>query len=157
MTNSGELVAIDLTERERAFIGQALQEWQNTAAWKPFPIQVLGLSEWSEFDVLTERLAQAVTGRQSLSVLDWARVLYLAECSWASSLVGAALDFSTVSGFTDTEALGLLRGLQRKIGGMKYADALFPGRGRHRPVEEWKRESEKIIEEQRGRRYPPGL
>lgn len=117
----------------------------------------MGLSEWSEFDVLTERLAQAVAGCQSLSVLDWARVLYLAECSWASSLVGAALDFSTVSGFTDTEALGLLRGLQRKIGGMKYADALFPGRGRHRPVEEWKRESEKIIEERRARRYPPGL
>jgi hypothetical protein len=72
-------------------------------------------------------------------------------------LVGAARDFSVVSGFSDTEALGLLRGLQRKIGGVDQADALFPGRGRHRPVEEWKRESERIIQEQRGRDYPPGL
>ncbi|MBX9979730.1 MAG: hypothetical protein CK429_20250 [Mycobacterium sp.] len=157
MTISSESVPVNLTESERKFIRQALHEWQNTGAWKPFPIQVLGLSAWSEFDELTDRLAQAVAGCQSLSVLDWARVLYLTECSWASSLVGAALDFSTVSEFTDADAVSLLRGLQRKIGGMKYADALFPGRGRHRPVEEWKRESEKIIEEQRGRRYPPGL
>ncbi|WP_310784300.1 hypothetical protein [Mycobacterium sp. Z3061] len=157
MTNSAELVAVELTEREREFIRQALQEWQNAAAWKPFPIHVLGLYEWSEFDELTDRLAQAVIGRRSLSVRDWALVLYLTECSWASSLVGAGLDFSTVSEFTDAQALGLLRGLQRKVGGMKYADALFPGRGRHRPVEQWKHESEKIIEEQRGRRYPPGL
>ncbi|MCQ4364650.1 hypothetical protein KQR54_26585 [Mycobacterium gordonae] len=157
MTISSELVPVNLTESERKFTRQALHEWQNTAAWKPFPIQVLGLSAWSEFDELTDRLAQAVTGCQSLSVLDWARVLYLTECSWASSFVGAALDFSTVSGSTDTEALGLLRGLQRKMGGMTYTDALFPGRGRPRPVEEWKRESEKIIEERRARRYPPGL
>jgi hypothetical protein len=157
MTGSTEVVAVDLSDRERNFIWHALGEWQNSAAWKPFPIEVLGLSTWNEFDELTGRLAHAVTDGQALVMSDWARVLYLTECCWASSLVGAALDFSVVTGFSDAEALGVLRGLQRKIGGVDQADALFPGRGRHRPVEEWKRESERIIQEQRGRDYPPGL
>jgi hypothetical protein len=157
MTSSSELVAVDLTERERKFIWHALHEWQNSAAWKPFPIEVLGLSSWDEFDELTWRLAQAVTVGQLLTTLDWARVLYLTECSWASSLVGAALDFSIVTGFSDTEGLSLLRGLQRKIGGIDQAETLFPGRVRHRPVEEWKHESQRIIREQEGRQYPPGL
>jgi hypothetical protein len=157
MTSSSELVAVDLNETERKFIWHALHEWQNSAAWKPFPIDVLGLSNWDEFDELTGRLAHAVTEGQSLTTLDWARVLYLTECSWASSLVGAALDFSIVTGFSDTEGLGLLRGLQRKIGGIDQAETLFAGRGRPRPIEEWERESEQIIREQQGRQYPPGL
>jgi hypothetical protein len=114
MTGSTEVVAVDLSESERSFIWHALGEWQNSAAWKPFPIEVLGLSTWNEFDELTGRLAHAVTDGQALAMSDWARMLYLTECSWASSLVGAALDFSVVTGFSDTEALGLLRGLQRK-------------------------------------------
>jgi hypothetical protein len=157
MTSSSELVAVDLTERERKFSWEALHQWVWSAAWKPFPIEVVGLSNWDEFDQLTRRLAHAVTEGQSLTTLDWARVLYLTECSWASSLVGAALDFSIVTGFSDTEALGLLRGLQRKIGGIDQAETLFPGRGRPRPIEEWERESEQLIREQQGRQYPPGL
>ncbi|MEZ0353353.1 hypothetical protein [Mycobacterium sp. pR1184] len=98
-----------------------------------------------------------MTEGQSLTSLDGARVLYLTESSWASGLVGAALDFSIVTGFSDAEGLALLRGLQRKIGGIDNADILFPGRGRFRPVEERKRESERIIREQQGRQYPPGL
>jgi hypothetical protein len=153
MTSSSDLVAVDLGERERKFIWHALHEWQNSAAWKPFPIEVLGLSNWNEFDELTARLALAVKEGRSLTTLDWARVLYLTESSWASSVVGAALDFSIVTGFSDTEGLSVLRGLQRKFGGVDQGDALFPGRGRHRPVEDWERESEKIIREQQGRQY----
>lgn len=157
MRDSSELVGVDLSESERKFIWHALHEWQNSATWKPFPIDVLGLPSWDKFDQLTGRLAHAVAEAQPLTALDWARVLYLTECSWASSLVGAALDFPIVTGISDTDALRLLRGLQRKIGGIDQAEKLFPGRGRHRPVEEWKRESEQIIREQEGRQYPPGL
>ncbi|ETW26653.1 hypothetical protein MGAST_06670 [Mycobacterium gastri 'Wayne'] len=63
-------------------------------------------------------------------------MLYLTECSWASELVGAGLDFATVSGFSDTGAVSLLRGLQRKIGRVTTAELLFPGSGRHsRPAD----------------------
>jgi hypothetical protein len=160
MTSSSELVAADLSERERKFIWEALHQWVWSATGKPFPFQVLGLSNWEEFNELTGRLAHAVTGGESLSDVDWARVLFLAECSWASSVVGAGLDFEIVTGFSDMEALTLLRGLQRKIGGVERAKLLFPTGGRSpsvEEIEEEKRWAERVRREQQGRRYPPGL
>ncbi|MDC8984876.1 hypothetical protein [Mycobacterium marinum] len=61
-------------------------------------------------------------------------MLFLTEITWASGLVGAGLDFAIVTGFSDSEAIGLLRGLQRrrKIGGHERAKLLFPNGGRTR-------------------------
>jgi hypothetical protein len=160
MTSSSELVTVDLTERERTFIWEALHQWVWSATSKPFPFQVLGISRWEEFTELTGRLAHAVTGGESLSELDWTRVLFLTECSWASSVVGAGLDFAIVTGISDTEGLTLLRGLQRKIGGVERAKLLFPSGGRTpsaEEIEEEKRWAEKVRREQQGRVYPPGL
>jgi hypothetical protein len=160
MTSSSELVAVDLNERERQFIWEALHQWVWSASGKPFPFQVLGLSTWNEFTELTGRLANAVTSGEALSDLDWARVLFLAECSWASSVVGAALDFPTVTGFSDTDGVILLRGLQRKIGNIDRAKLLFPTGGRTPSVEEIEEEerwAEKVRREQQGRQYPSGL
>jgi len=160
MTSSSELVEVELTEREREFIWHALHQWVWSASGKPFPFQMLGLSSWEEFNELTGRLAHAVTGGESLSELDWARVLLLAECSWASSVIGAGPDFAIVTGFSDTEAVSLLRGLQRKVGGVERAKLLFPSGGRipgAEEIEEEKRWAEKVRREQQGRQYPPGL
>jgi hypothetical protein len=162
MTNSSELVAVELTERERQFIQQALQQWGLSASDAPFPFQLLGLSSWDEFDELTVRLQRAVENAEPLSNLDWARVLFLTEITWASDLVGAALDFATVTGFSDTEAVSLLRGLQRrrKIGGYEGGKLLFPNGGRTRTaeeIEELERWGERVRREQEGREYPPGL
>ncbi|VAZ79579.1 hypothetical protein LAUMK4_04661 [Mycobacterium persicum] len=67
-------------------------------------------------------------------------MLYVTECSWASELVGAGLDFATVSGFSETEAVSLPRGLQRKIGRVTTAELLFPGSGRLSPADGgWRR------------------
>jgi hypothetical protein len=121
---------------------------------------MLGLSSWEEVNELTGRLADAITGGESLSELDWARVLFLAECSWASSVIGAGLDFAIVTGFSDTEAVSLLRGLQRKVGGVERAKLLFPSGGRipsAEEIEEVERWGEKVRREQQGREYPPGL
>ncbi|WP_373202522.1 hypothetical protein [Mycobacterium marinum] len=84
---------------------------------------MLGLSTWEEYGELTLRLQRAVRGDEPLTNLDWARVLFLTEITWASGLVGAGLDFAIVTGFSDSEAIGLLRGLQRrrKIGGHERA------------------------------------
>jgi hypothetical protein len=160
MTDSSELVAADLTERERKFIGEALHQWVWSATGKPFPFQVLGLSNWEEFIELTGRLAQGINGGESLSELDWARVLFLVESSWASSVVGAGLDFAIVTGISDTEGAALLRGLQRKIGGVERAKLLFPTGGRTPSAEEIAEEQrwvEEVRREQQGRHYPPGL
>jgi hypothetical protein len=160
MTSSSELVAVDLTEREREFIQQALEQWALSASGKPFPFQALGLSTWGEFGELTFRLERAVKDGVPLTDLDWARVLFLTECSFASSLIGSGLDFKIATAFSDAEALGLLRGLQRKIGGVERAKLLFPNGGRTRTaeeLEELERWGERVRREQQGRQYPPGL
>lgn len=136
MTDSPEFVGVDLTETERDFISQALEQWALAASVMPFPFQILGLSTWDEFGELTFRLQHAVTDGKPLIDLDWARVLYLTECSWASEVVGAGRGFASVTGYSDTEAVSLLRGLQRKIGGIKRAKLLFPNGGRPRSAEE---------------------
>jgi hypothetical protein len=160
MTDSSELVAVELTERERKFIQHALYQWQFSATSQPFPFQALGLSStWDEFDELTGRLSYAIIGSEALTDLDWARVLYLVESSWASDLVGAGLDFATVTGFSDTEAVGLLRGLQRKIGGIKRAKLLFPNGGRTLPPRKSRNKSagaNSYVASRRDGSIPPG-
>jgi hypothetical protein len=136
MTDSSELVAVDLTEDERDFIQQTLEQWGLSAASAPFPFQVLGLSTWEAFGELTVRLENSVIGGEPLTDLDWARLLFLTEVTFASDLVGSGLDFDTVTGFSDFEAVSLLRGLQRKIGGFRRARMLFPNGGRTRTAEE---------------------
>jgi hypothetical protein len=160
MTDSSDLVAVELTEDERDFIQQTLEQWALSAASTPFPFQVLGLSTWEEFGGLTGRLEHAVVAGQPLSDLDWARVLFLTEITWASNLVGSGLDFAIVTRFSDTEAVGLLRALQRKISSYKRAKLLFPDGGRTLTAaesEEQKRWLEQLRREQQGRNYPPGL
>jgi hypothetical protein len=134
MTGSQELLTVELSEDERRFIWQAMHQWQWSASDAPFPYQVLGLSSWREFVELTHRLAHAVTDREPLTDLDWTRVLYLTESSWASNLVGSGLDFSIVTEFSDIDCLSMLRRLQRKIGRVARAEVLFPDGG-HRDVE----------------------
>ena len=70
MTSSSELVSADLTERERDFISQALEQWALSAADAPFPFQMLGLSTWDEFGELTVRLQRAVENGDPLSNLE---------------------------------------------------------------------------------------
>ncbi|WP_231970945.1 hypothetical protein [Mycobacterium sp. E3198] len=136
MTSSSDLVVVDLTKDERNFIRQTLRQWESSAAGQPFPFQVLGLRTWEEFGALTLRLEHAVTDHEALTDLDWARVLFLTEVTWASDLIGAGLDFDAVTSFSDADALTLLRGLQRKIGGYRRAKLLFPAGGRKRTGEE---------------------
>ena len=160
MTTSPELVAVDLTEDERDFIRQTLEQWGWSASQKPFPFQILGLSTWKEFGDLVVRLIRAISGSESMTDLDWARALFLTEITWASSLVGSGLDFAIVTGFSDADAVALLRSVQRKIGGHDRAKLLFPSGGRTRTpeeIEEIERWGEKVRREQEGRQYPPGL
>jgi hypothetical protein len=137
-TATGELrkddgtVAIPLTDSERYFMYMALSEWGGLASYKPRPLPILGVSDWAEFDALTDRLATAITQHESLSDLDWARALFLTEISWASDLVGAGVEFALIS-HSDEEAVRLLRSIQRKISSRDRANLLFPNAGRPRP------------------------
>jgi hypothetical protein len=147
MTRSSDFVTVDLTDREREFIQQALEQWALSAADAPFPFQVLGLSTWG--------------GVRQAHPASWARVLFLTEITWASDLVGAGPDFATVTGCSDTEAVSLLRGLQRrrKIGGHTRAKLLFPNGGRTRTAEEIEEDNrywEMCVASSREGSIPPG-
>ncbi|MGA8329741.1 MAG: hypothetical protein WB777_10665 [Mycobacterium sp.] len=160
MADVSDLIAVALTEDERDFVQQTLEQWALSAASTPFPFQALGLSTWDEFVKLTGRLERAVVAGDPLTDLDWARVLFLTEVTWASNLVGSGLDFVSVTRFSDTAAVGLLRGLQRKISSRKRAKLLFPDGGRTpdaAETEDHERWLEQLRSEQQGRQYPPGL
>jgi hypothetical protein len=129
MTTSAQLLTVELSDDERKFVWQAMYECRFSVADKPFPYQALGLSSWEQFGELSHRLAHAVSDGDALSALDWVRVLYLTESGWASSVVGAGLDFAIVTEFSDIDALSLLRRLQRKIGRVTRPQVLFPDGG----------------------------
>ncbi|GKT32127.1 hypothetical protein ADUPG1_006350 [Aduncisulcus paluster] len=131
----GQLVVIDLSLQERELIRGGLLEWGGSASYVPFPIEVLGIHDWPEFDGLTSRLRVAIEEALPLSDLDWARVLLLTEICFASSLIGSGLDFPIVTGIPDQEAITTLRSLQRKIGSSHRAGLLFPNAGRPRAVD----------------------
>lgn len=160
MSSPAELVAVELSATEREFIAQVLQQWGLSASDAPFPFQILEMSTWEQFGELTRRLQRAVINNESLTDLDWARVMFLTEITWASNLVGSGLDFAIVTRFTDTEAVALLRELQRKISSYNRAKLLFPNGGRTRTVEEIDEQirwAEQVRREQHRRQYPPGL
>ena len=76
-------------------------------------VPLLGLSTTDEFRTLLHQLMEAIEEKKPLSDLDWARVLFLTEISWASDLVGAGIDFAT--NVRDEKAAPLLRSIQRKV------------------------------------------
>lgn len=160
MSSADELVAIELTADERDFIEQTLKQWSLSAASTPFPFQVLGLSTWEEFGGLTYRLERAAVDGEALTDLDWARLLFLTEVTFASDLIGSGVEHTLMTRFSDAEAIGVLRGLQRKISNHRRAKLLFPDGGRTRTaeeIEELEQWGKRVLREQQGRTYPPGM
>jgi hypothetical protein len=129
MTASSDLVAVDLTADQRAFVVKALHqwrpEWSMSTSGKPFPFQALGLSSAEELRELAARLADAIEHEQPLTDVDWARTLFLTECCWASDLIGLGEYFSAATGLSDADALSALRRMQRVLGGAERANMLF--------------------------------
>jgi hypothetical protein len=52
------------------------------------------------------------------SAADWTRLLLLAELSFASDVFGAGAEFEMVSAWRDSQALTLLRSIQRALAGV---------------------------------------
>jgi hypothetical protein len=113
MTES-ELVAIDLTDEERSLMFYGLLEYGGPVQRRvPMLLApLLGLSTIDEYWTLTERLMEGIRA-EALSDLDWARALFLTEICWASSVIGAGLDFGT--NIRDENAAPLMRSIQRKV------------------------------------------
>ena len=111
--SAAELVHVDLTDDERLLLVHGLNEYLGPARGAPLLTPLVGLSSVEEFYDLIDRLKAAIKSNGPLSDLDWARALVLTEISWASSLLGAGIDFAT--NMRDEKAVVVLRGLQYKI------------------------------------------
>jgi hypothetical protein len=110
-----ELVAMDLTDEERSLMFHGLNEYGGPVQ-RGVPMllaPLFGLSTIDEFWTLTERLIDGIRAKEPLSDLDWARALFLTEICWASSVIGAGLDFGT--NIRDENAAPLMRSIQRKV------------------------------------------
>lgn len=105
-----------LSGEQKRFLVSALSMWGGVASGHPPPIEALGYASKADFDADVARLCdQLGLDKPDLSTVDWSRIQFLAEISWASDLFGAGVEFEMVSPFTDPEALTLLRSVQRAL------------------------------------------
>jgi len=119
-----------LSREQKRFLDSALSMWGGIAADQPPPIQALGYTSKADFDANLARLRdQLGRDKPDLSTLDWSRIQFLAEISWASDMFGAGVEFELVSPFTDPEALVLLRSIQRALVRTVDRALLFPQAG----------------------------
>jgi hypothetical protein len=117
-----ELFAVDLTDEERELVDLALNEYAGTAQHTyRLLCPVLGQSNKHEWFRLINRLAAAIENKEPLSDLDWARVMFLTDISFGSTLVGSGLRFGRGR---DQYWFSVLRSLQEKIRNPELFDLL---------------------------------
>ncbi|OLP00993.1 hypothetical protein BVU76_17985 [Mycolicibacterium porcinum] len=105
-----------LSSEQKRFLATALSVWGGIASGRSLPIEALGYAGRADFDADVARLGdQLGRDKPELSTRDWSRIQFLAEIGWASDMFGAGVEFELVSPFTDSEALALLRSIQRAL------------------------------------------
>ncbi|WP_157128784.1 hypothetical protein [Nocardia amamiensis] len=114
-----------LTPAERDFVDGALASWVGVSASAPIPVRALGFTDRGRFKEETIRLRRAVHDGAMLTDVETARVLFLSELAFGSDLFGAGVEFQLVNAIRDTEAITILRSLQRKLYTRAGAEALF--------------------------------
>ncbi len=114
-TPVGQPFAIDLTARERAFLARGLAEWGGPAHVSEAFAVALGLVDASYSGEVVERLGRSVSAGEPMTLADWQRALGVVELMFASDRFGSGLEWETTTGFGDTESIGLLRDIQRRL------------------------------------------
>jgi hypothetical protein len=116
-SGSDDLVNFDLSADERELLCEGLSQWGGPAGCTDELAIAMGFE--GAGDLLTEiaRLAAPVSTGTPMSGRDWARTLVCAEIDFASDVFGAGVEWETVTAFSDTDSLRLLRLIQRKLVG----------------------------------------
>jgi hypothetical protein len=110
-----EAVQVNLTTEERAFLRHGLAEWWGPARCTDQLAIGMGFEGRDHLHEDVARLREALKVGEPLSHEDWRRVLLATEVVFVSDVVGSGLDWSISSGFSDSDSIGLLRGIQRKM------------------------------------------
>lgn len=117
--NAHERVQFDLDEDEREVLRRGLTDWAGPAAPTEAMALAMGFRDVADLIADGERIAAFIRAGRSLTKADWRRALLATEIAFASSTVGAGLDWSIVTGYQDDETIRILRAIQRKMGGSR--------------------------------------
>jgi hypothetical protein len=111
-----EVIAVELSERERKMLAWGVVEWRGPARCTDELAIAMGFASVEEVFTHGHLLHEWIRSSTPLRRLDWLRALLLTEIVYASEVLGSGSDWPNTSGIPDEESLHLLRSLQRKIG-----------------------------------------
>jgi hypothetical protein len=117
-------LVVELTEDERAMLRWGLLDWGGPASPTDALVRVMGFESIVDLYESARRIADSVWTGAGLSRRDWTRALVATEFVWASDVFGSGLDSIHTFGYSDAEAVAILRSLQRR---MRKAGALLAG------------------------------
>ena len=115
MTQSGDLVGLDLTDEERRMLFYGLIDWGGPARCTEVLAIALGFDGLEDLDREGQRIAHDIYDGRPVSLRDWTRALFSAEIVFASDVIGTGAEWGVIQGGDDAHWLGVLRTLQRKV------------------------------------------
>jgi hypothetical protein len=121
MSNSEDLIALDLTDDESAVLRAGLDAWGGPARATQEIAVAIGFRDQGDLLAEGDRIRIALETRQPLSPLDWARAVLATEIAFASQLVGSGEDWEVTTGFSDADTIRILRQIQRNLPRRVYA------------------------------------
>jgi hypothetical protein len=115
MSNSEDLIALDLTDDESAVLRAGLDAWGGPARATQEIAVAIGFRDQGDLLAEGDRIRIALETRQPLSPLDWARAVLATEIAFASQVVGSGEDWEITTGFSDADTIRILRQIQRNL------------------------------------------
>jgi hypothetical protein len=103
-----------LSDREKNLLAAGLSQWDGPAAMTDEIAAAIGFDSASAFDGERQAIESQIE-HGNLSPLNAKRALAATEIAFVSDVLGAGVEWETVTGLSDMETLGGLRGLQRKL------------------------------------------
>lgn len=108
-------VQLRLSDDERNVLRYGLREWGGPANCTEELAVAMGFLGIEDLFREGDRIAQGISAGQPQTRTDWTRALLATEIVFSSRVMGAAGDWSIVTGLDDVETFRLLRSLQRKF------------------------------------------
>jgi hypothetical protein len=106
---------LDISEREVEVLGQGLLHYGGPAHATEEFANAMGFSSANSMLEECMEIRRKLQGSGALSARDWTRALLALEICFASKLMGAGYQWSTVTGLSDNETILVLRSIQRKL------------------------------------------
>ena len=114
MTEGADTTALDLTEDEWHVLLAGLGQWGGPTDLTDSWALALGFNSKQHFGNEVPRLERLLERRQPLQAQDWLRVIHATELVFINDMVGAGVEWSITTGFTDEDTVALLRSIQEK-------------------------------------------